>query len=98
MTDTPIIDAAALEISRSFHEEGYNPEIDEPSVWQEFRKAATASLRAALPWDPTTAAIEAIARVIADVAKNHAALFRSEAIAAYRAQPSMRELWPEKFQ
>ncbi len=85
MTDTPIIDAA--------HEAG-------EAVYDQTgrkRDLLIAALRAALPWDPTAEAVAATAGIIARVAKNHAALFRTEAIAAYRAQPIMRELYPEKF-
>ncbi len=92
MTDTPIVDAAI----RAGCEARYciyptcihsNPACQRHLV----------TLRAALPWDPTAEAVAAIASIIARVAKNHAALFSSEAIAAYRAQPIMRELYPEKF-
>jgi len=46
MTDDATVEAVALAISAAFHEEGYDPEYDEPAVWDEFLKAARAAIAA----------------------------------------------------
>ncbi len=89
MTDTPIIDAAEKAFIREHLE----------------REGVIAALRAAFPWDLPAERLEAMARAMFEnTVRNEtwAGLrtkdpWRSNALAAYRAHPIMRELLPEKF-
>jgi hypothetical protein len=99
VTDTPIIDAAIAAAN----------DINHPT----FRDLITAALRAALPWDLPAERLEAMSAAITDhgnarlgrdlehgwtnLKEGDRAEFREDAIAAYRANPIMRELYPEKF-
>jgi hypothetical protein len=81
MSDTPIIDAAL----RKAIAPGGNIE----DVCLRF-------LRAALPWEPSAATIEAIKRPI----ENTIGMYEDAddtALRAYHANPIMRELYPERF-
>jgi hypothetical protein len=87
MAETPIIDAATKAIM----------ECDEDSAWDSIasadcRNAAIAALRAALPWEPSQATIEVMA---ASIIVNGSS--RLAALAVYRNQPILRELYPEKL-
>lgn len=100
MTTTPMLDAAiraaAIEVQGTNDEEGT-------------RYSIAAALRTALPWTPAPAVIEVIARAMckawgADPDKpfnSHEGqrpvwtIYKDAALAAYRAQPILKELWPE---
>ena len=68
-----------------------------------------AALRAALPWDFPADRLEAMAQAVFDKVNSDPQedwseygeslreVYRKDALAAYRADPIMRELWPEKF-
>jgi hypothetical protein len=94
MAETPIIDAAiragcrALDVAVGIDSDCMHPSCDCGN------KKATmlAALRAALPWDLPAERLEAMSK-----AAWQYDTYREMAIAAYRADPLMRELYPEKF-
>jgi len=95
---TPIIDAVAREICISLEEDPDALDTRyELRGWRLYRSTARASLRAALPWELPAERLEAMARR-ACPAPNAPTLwmeYSEKTLAAYRADPIMRELWPE---
>jgi len=91
VTDTPIIDA----VVRAGCNKGCNYPDCEPACHPHALRMRRA-LREALPWEPSAEAVEAMA-----YARTSPYLpIKSEytdAARIYRAQPIMRELYPEKF-
>jgi hypothetical protein len=56
-----------------------------------------AALRAALPWEPPAERLEAMARAAFRFSGEPPQGYIRAVLAAYRANPIMRELYPEKF-
>ena len=90
---TPILDVA-VHAACTVQELGYTDDAE---------RRVTAALRAALPWEPSSEQLEAMRDAIMSCDEESAwdsiasADCRKAALAAYRAQPIMRELYPEQF-
>ncbi len=104
MTDTPIIDAAI----RAGCNAVFNKPCEYPACSNCDTKLTTlAALRAALPWDLPAERLEAMARARHDGTHEHAKWGdysdvwhkddMTRTLIAYRADPIMRELYPERF-
>jgi hypothetical protein len=90
MSDTPIIDAACEALA------GTGWVIWSEEVKDRARDDACVILRAALPWDLPAERLEAMAEEY----YNGEAVYEDMTAALqeiYRAQPIMRELYPEQF-
>jgi len=89
---TPILDEAIRQYC-NLQEIGYT----------DVRVLVADVLRATLPWDPSSEQLEAMRDAIMSCDEESAwdsiasADCRKAALAAYRAQPIMRELYPEQF-
>jgi hypothetical protein len=110
MSDTPIIDAAiragckALDAAIGIDSDCRHPSCDCGNK----KTTMLAALRAALLWEPNAETIETMAGVAYHVwFGEHASpkwdeaviskeTWRAAALASYRAQPIMRELYPEQ--
>ena len=100
MTDTPIIDAAfragchALDIAVGINDGCRHPACD----CRNKKAAMLAALHAALPWDLPAERLEAMARGAFRIVGDEVPPGYIRAVlAAYRADPIVRELYPEKF-
>jgi len=105
MTDTPIIDAVSQAARGSRSWVCLALEIP-AAVWDDpacLRGIVIPTLRAALPWDLPAERLGAKQDAILNCDEESAwdsiasADCRNAALAAYRADPIMRELYPEKF-
>jgi hypothetical protein len=100
MHDTPIIDMAiragckALDVAVGIDSECRHPSCDCGNK----KAVMLAALRAALPWDLPAERLEVMVRGAFRVVEEIPQGYLRVIIAAYRADPIMRELYPEKFQ